>query len=83
MGIIVNTRNEAEEHVVTAFLNSLKITYRSTADFEDDDALQGEYLSLYNEEINNAVAGINSGNFVSHEDVEKLFSIRRNTLYKR
>lgn len=80
MSIIINTRNEAEEHIVTAFLTSLKISFRSTSEMEDDATLHKEFLNLYNQEINEASEAIDSGNFVSEEDVEKLFSERRRTL---
>lgn len=80
MSIIINTRNEAEEHVVAAFLNSLKIQYRSTAEFESEESLHTEFLSLYNREIDEAISGNDSNSFVSHEDVEELLAQRRKTL---
>jgi hypothetical protein len=80
MSIIINTRNEAEEDIVAAFLNSLKINYRSTAEFESDETLHNEFLSLYNQEIDEPISDVDTDSFVSHEDVEELLAQRRKTL---
>lgn len=80
MSIIINTRNEAEEDIVAAFLNSLKINYPSTAEFKSDETLHNEFLSLYNQEIDEAISDVDTDSSVSHEDVEELLAQRRKTL---
>lgn len=80
MSIIINTRNEAEEHLVPEFLNSLKINYPSTAEFEPDETLHNEFLSIYNQEIDVKISDVDTASFVSHEDVEELLAQRRKTL---
>lgn len=79
MSIIVNTRNEAEEQVLMAFLDRLKYVYH-LAEQEDETSLHREFLQTYNQELDDAVAAIENGSFVSHQDVEKLFSERRKSL---
>ena len=48
----------------------------------EDDIEQSERISLeqYNKEIDEAEAEIESGDYVSHEEVEKLFASRRENL---
>jgi len=76
MSIFVNTKNEQEEKVLIAFLDSLDYKYQS--DINDEPAeVEAAFLNEYNEDINQADKEIESGNFISHEDVEQLFEKRR------
>lgn len=79
MSIFVNTKNEQEEKVLVAFLNSLNYKYQSDTYTEPAEA-EAAFLNQYNEEIESADKEIESGNFISHEDVEQLFQKRRKTI---
>ncbi len=79
MSILVNTQSEQQEQILLAFLNSLKYDY--TTDIKAlEDTMREEFVTQYNAEIDAAVADIDAGNFVLHEDVEKLFADRRKVL---
>jgi abortive infection bacteriophage resistance protein len=76
MSVFVNTKNEQEEKVLIAFLDSLNYKYQS--DINDAPTeVEAAFLNQYNEEIDKADKEIESGNFISHEDVEQLFEKRR------
>lgn len=79
MSILVNTHSEQEEKVLLAFLNSLKFDYKTGVE-ADEDMMQEEFIAQYNTEIDAAGLDIDAGNFVLHEDVEKLFADRRKAL---
>ena len=79
MSILVNTHNEQEEKVLLAFLNSLRFDYKTNV-LEDEVAVQEKSVAQYNADIDAATAEIDAGNFVLHEDVEKLFADRRKAL---
>ncbi len=76
MSILVNTHNELEEKVLIAFLDSLQYEYKSDMNGKDKKATVA-FLDLYNKEIDEAEAEIESGNYVDHDYVEKLFANRR------
>ena len=79
MSILVNTKNEQEEKVLLAFLDSLHYNYQ--ADIGDEvDEINGSFLNQYNNEIDQANSEIEGGDFVKHEDVELLFQQRRKNL---
>jgi len=79
MSVLVNTQNQQEEKVLLAFLDSLRYSYRS--DIGDEvEQVNEELLDQYNKEIDRADSEIESGNYVSHEDVLKLFQDRRKAL---
>jgi hypothetical protein len=78
MNILVNPHNEQEEKVLVAFLDSLHYDYKS--DIGEDFQVSEAFLDQYNKEIDEAEAEIESGNYVSHEEVEKLFASRRQNL---
>jgi isopentenyldiphosphate isomerase len=79
MSVLVNTQNERDEKVLLAFLDSLRYKYRS--DVEDNaDQINQAFLDHYNKEIDQADAEIEAGNYVSHQDVEKLFQKRRKAI---
>ena len=76
MSILVNTHNESEEKLLIAFLSSHRFDYKSGLADSDTEA----FLTQYNKEIDEAEADIEAGSFVNHDEVEKLFSERRNGL---
>lgn len=76
MSILVNTKNEQEEKVLIAFLDSLHYKYQSDI-YNEPVEVEAAFLNQYNEEIDQADKEIEAGNFISHEDVEKLFEKRR------
>ena len=76
MSVFVNTKNEEEEKVLIAFLDSLNYKYQSGINDEPTE-VEAAFLNQYNEEIDKADKEIESGNFISHEDVEQLFEKRR------
>jgi len=76
MSVFVNTKNEQEEKVLIAFLDSLDYKYQSDINDESTE-VEAALLNQYNEEIDQADKEIESGNFISHEDVEQLFEKRR------
>jgi len=77
MSILVNTRNEQEEKVLLAFLDSLSYKYQSGV--KDEDQIKA-YLDEYNEALNQADEEIEAGNYIKHEAVEQLFQKRRNSI---
>jgi hypothetical protein len=79
MSILVNPHNEQEEKVLVAFLNSLHYDYKSGIAGETEEVSE-TFLDQYNKDIDEAEAEIESGNFVEHSEVEKLFANRRKNL---
>ena len=79
MSILVNTHNEGEEKLLIAFLNSHRFDYKSEISGEGKDDIEA-FLDQYNREIEEADAEIDSGDYVNHEDVEKLLNNRRHNL---
>jgi hypothetical protein len=80
MSVLVNTKNEQEEKVLLAFLDSLRYNYQADID-KNADELNNAFIDQYNSEIEQADAAIEAGSFVSHGDVEQLFKNRRKALY--
>jgi len=79
MSVLVNTKNEQEEKVLLAFLDSLRYNYQ--ADIEEKaDQINAAFIEQYNSEIDQADSEIEAGNFVRHQDVEQLFQKRREAL---
>jgi flagellar biosynthesis chaperone FliJ len=79
MSILVNTHNELEEKVLIAFLNSLRYDYKSDLSREKEENIE-TFLDQYNKEIDKAEAGIESGDYMEQDNVEKLFANRRKNL---
>lgn len=79
MGVLVKIKNEQEEKVLLAFLNSLHYNYQSGIEGEADQ-INASFLDQYSSEIDQADSEIESGDFVKHEDVELLFQQRRKAL---
>lgn len=76
MSVLVMTKNEQEEKILLAFLESLGYNYQ--AGVSDGAAKAGMvFLKKYSEDIEQADAEITSGNYVKQADVEKLFRQRR------
>lgn len=76
MSILVNTKNEQEEKVLIAFLDSLDYKYQSDIN-NDPVEVEEAFLNQYNDELDQADKEIEAGDFISHEDVEQLFEKRR------
>ena len=79
MSVIVNTRNEQEEKILLAFLDSLKYKYQHTIE-DNTEQITTAFLDRYNKEIDKANAEIEAGDYVSQEEVEQLFEKRRKLL---
>lgn len=79
MSVFVNTKNEQEEKVLIAFLESLDYKYQSDIS-NNSTELENAYLKQYNEEIDQADADIADGKFVHHSEVEELFRKRRKAI---
>lgn len=74
MSIIVSPHNEQEEKVLLAFLNSLEYEFSEEEDISvpPPEGERRQTLEEYNEEIENAVAEVESGIFYTHEEVLKM-----------
>ncbi len=79
MSVLVNTKNEQEEKVLLAFLDSLHYNYQADVD-KSAAELNDQFVNQYNTEIEHADAEVAAGNFVSHNDVEQLLKNRRKAL---
>jgi hypothetical protein len=79
MSIFVNTKNEPEEKVLIAFLDSLDYKYQSDIGDEPAD-VAAAFLDQYTQELDKADQEIESGSFILHEDVEQLFQKRRKAI---
>lgn len=76
MSVLVNTKNEQEEKVLLAFLDSLRYSYQTNIT-DEVDQINTSFINEYNIEIDQADSEIEAGNFVKHDDVEQLFKRRR------
>lgn len=74
MSILINTISEQEEKILTAFLDSLSIQYKTDI---DESLFVNDFITTYNSDLDKANAEIEAGNFISHEDVALLFNNRR------
>ena len=70
MKIVVNIKTKSEERKLTAFLDSMKIGYQSSNEFNDDS--YQEFLKDYNNEIETAVNEIENNSYTSHKEVKKI-----------
>ncbi len=75
MKIVVNIKTKSEERKLTAFLDSMKIGYQSSNEFNDDS--YQEFLKDYNNEIETAVNEIENNSYTSHKEVKKILAERR------
>jgi hypothetical protein len=78
MSVLGNTKNEQEDKVLLAFLDSLRYNYQADVR-KSADEFNSEFIDEYNNEIEQADAAIEAGSFVSHDDVEQLFQIRHSS----
>ncbi|WP_439696284.1 hypothetical protein ACFGVS_26675 [Mucilaginibacter sp. AW1-7] len=74
MSVLGNTKNEQEEKVLLAFLDSLRYSYQANV-HKSADELNCAFIDEYNTELEHADAAVEAGSFVSHDDVEQLFKI--------
>jgi len=79
MSILVNPHSEHDEKALIAFLDSRKYDYKADIDAEDKEGMKA-FLDQYNNEIDEAEAEIESGNYLDQDEVEKLFADRRKKL---
>ena len=79
MSVLVNTRNEQEEKILLAFLDSMSFKYQNNIS-DNIEELAGEFLDRYNREIDIANEEIEGGNFAGQDEVEQLFEKRRRAL---
>ena len=77
MSILVNTHNDVEERLLIAFLNSHRLDYKSGIAGKDDIEA---FIDQYNQELAEAESEIDSGDYLSQEEVENLFATRRKKL---
>ena len=66
MAILVTPHSEQEEKVLLAFLDSLDYEYLPQPGFGKPQTIEE-----YNREIENAVAEIESGKFITQKELEK------------
>jgi len=78
MSVLINTKNEQEEKVLLAFLDSLCYNYQADVHKSADEP-NSAFIDEYNTKVEQADAAIEAGNFVSHEDVEQLFKNRQSS----
>lgn len=78
MSILVNTQNEQEEKVLLAFLESLRYSYQTN--IENEQQLNEAFLTQYNKDIETADAEIEAGDYVNQNEVEQLFKRRRKAI---
>ena len=74
MTIQVYTDNEQEEKALLDFLKSRHYHYKSTNEAEITDAA---FLDQYNKELDEAESQIDSGDYVSHDEVKKFFADKK------
>ena len=74
MTIQVYPYNEQEENALSDFLKSRHYNYKSTDDTELTDA---EFLDQYNKELDEAEAQIDSGDYLTHDEVKKFFADKK------
>ena len=58
-----------------AFLDSMNYDYKAYIDADSES-----FIDQYNKEIDEAEAEIEAGNYLTHEQVERLFAERRKKL---
>ena len=75
MKIVVSIKTKTEERKMTAFLDSMKIAYQSSNEFDDNS--YKEFLKDYNSEIETAVNEIDNNSYISHREVKKILAERR------
>jgi hypothetical protein len=76
MSILVNTQNEREEKILLAFLDSLRYNYQT--DIGDNiEHTNAAFLDHYNADIEQADNEVAKGEYVSHENVERLLKDRK------
>lgn len=73
MAILVSTKNEKEEKILRAFLDSLEYDYSEEEDLDipAPPGAKRQTIEEYNEELEKAVAEVESGEFIRHEDAIK------------
>ena len=73
MSVLVNTKNEQEEKVLLAFLNSLHYNYQFGFEAEADP-INASFLDQYNNEIDQADSEIEGGDLLSTKMLNCFFN---------
>jgi len=74
MTIQVYPYNEQEEKALLDFLKSRHYHYKSTDEAEITDAA---FLEQYNKDLDEAESQIDSGDYLSHDEVKKFFADKK------
>ncbi|HEY4324752.1 MAG TPA: hypothetical protein VGN20_12225 [Mucilaginibacter sp.] len=74
MTIRVYTYNEQEEKDLLDFLESRHYNYKS---MDEEETVDAEFLDKYNKELDAAEAQIDSGDYLTHDDVRKFFADKK------
>jgi hypothetical protein len=74
MSIQVYPYNDQEEKALLDFLESRHYSYKATDENEMPDA---EFLDQYNKELAEAESQIDKGDYLTHDEVKKIFAEKR------
>jgi hypothetical protein len=74
MTIQVYPYNEQEEKALLDFLKSRHYSYKSTDESEADHV---EFLNQYNKDLDEAEAQIDSGDYLTHDEVKRFFADKK------
>ena len=77
MKFVVNIKTKAEERMLTAFLDSMKIAYHAASVIENNIDTYNEFLKEYNVELDSAVNEIKNNSYVAHKKKKKKLAERR------
>jgi hypothetical protein len=75
MSILISTRDEQEERVLMAFLDSKAISYKTSAGTTLES--HEDFLESYNGELEKADSEIDAGAFLSHTEVAILLGANK------
>lgn len=74
MTIQVYPYNEQEEKALLDFLESRHYRYRST---DESETVSQAFLDQYNQELDEAESQIDSGDYLTHDEVKKYFADKK------
>ncbi len=74
MTIRVYPYNEQEEKALIDFLQSRHYNYNAT---DDQDAADSGFLNQYNNDLDKAEAQIDSGDYLTHNEVKKILADKK------
>ena len=76
MNVVVNPKNEQEEKVLLAFLDSLNYQYQANSANQSDTS----FIDQYSLELDLADQEIEAGEFMNQDEVTELFRNRRKSV---